>query len=115
MGLSFALLVSFLLLFSFVQGWPVLGVLSFFFGLVLHMILPVITASIGDYATGEIGLTYGMQALVGFGCGFMCTLVAGILADVFGVAVIFRFLTGACLVGLTCTYLLSLENRRNSI
>ena len=115
MGLSFALLVPFLLLFSFVQGWPVLAVLSFFFGLILHMILPVITASIGDHATGEVGLTYGMQSLVGSGCGSMCSLLAGILADVFGITVIFLFLTGACFVGLACTYLLAIENRTNSI
>ncbi len=114
-GLSFTVLVPFLFLFSFLQGWPVLAVLSFFFGLILHMILPVITAAIGDYATKEIGLTYGMQFLVGAGCGSVCSLFAGILADVFGVAVIFLFLIGACFVGLACTYLLASENRGNSI
>jgi len=112
-GLGFVVLVPFLFLFSFLQGWPVLAVLSFFFGLTLHAILPVITASIGDYATAEMGLTYGIQFLVGAGCGSVCSLLAGILADAFGVAVIFLFLTAACVIGLACAYLLALENRKN--
>jgi len=115
MGVSFALLIPLYFLFSFVGGLPALIILSFFLGLVSHMIFPVIIASIGDYAMEGIGLTYGLQSLVGFGFGAISSLVVGVLADLFDIIIIFRFLTGASLLGLTCVFLLALENRRNSV
>jgi len=110
MGLAFLLLVPFLILLSLATGGVILIVLSFGAGLTSHMILPVVTAFIGDNAQGEMGLTYGMQSLVGFGFGAISRLLAGVLADLWGISVIFWMLAGVSLVGVVCSFFLLERN-----
>ncbi len=74
------------------------------------MILPVVTAFIGDNAQGEMGLTYGMQSLVGFGFGAISRLIAGVLADLWGIAIIFWMLAGISLLGVVCSFFLLERN-----
>ena len=106
MGLSFLLLVPFLILLSLATGGVILITVSFAAGLTSHMILPVVTALVGDSAQSEMGLTYGMQSLVGFGFGAISRLIAGVLADLLGIPVIFWLLAGISLVGVVCSFFL---------
>ncbi len=110
MGLSFLLLVPFLIMLSLATGGVILIFLSFAAGLTSHMILPVVTAFIGDNAQGEMGLTYGMQSLVGFGFGAISRLIAGVLADLWGIAIIFWMLAGISLLGVVCSFFLLERN-----
>ncbi|TET45186.1 MFS transporter [Candidatus Aerophobetes bacterium] len=110
MGLSFLLLVPFLIMLSLATGGVILIFLSFAAGLTSHMILPVVTAFIGDNAQGEMGLTYGMQSLVGFGFGAISRLIAGVLADLWGIAIIFWMLAGISLLGVVCSFFLLEKN-----
>jgi len=106
MGLSFILLVPFLVLLSLARGTLILLVLSFAAGLACAMIMPVVTALIGDNAQREIGLSYGIHSLVGFGFGAISRLVAGILADLWGIPAVFWLLAGVSVLGGVSSFLL---------
>ncbi len=105
MGLSFLLMIPFLILLSLARGTFILVVLSFAVGFTSQMIMPVVTALIGDNAEREIGLSYGMQSLVGFGFAAISRLVAGILADLWGIPAIFWLLAGVSFLGVGCSFL----------
>ncbi|TET62203.1 MFS transporter [Candidatus Aerophobetes bacterium] len=110
MGLSFLLLIPFLILLSLTRGTLILVVLSFAAGLTSHMIMPAVTALIGDNAQNEIGLSYGIHSLVGFGFAATSRLVAGILADLWGISAIFWLLAGVSFLGVVCSFLLLERN-----
>jgi predicted MFS family arabinose efflux permease len=110
MGLSFLLLIPFLILLSLTRGTLTLVVLSFAAGVTSHMIMPAVSALIGDNAQSEIGLSYGIHSLMGFGFAAISRLVAGILADLWGIPAIFWLLAGVSFLGVVCSFLLLERN-----
>lgn len=110
MGLSFLLLIPFLILLSLTRGTLILVVLSFAAGVTSHMIMPAVSALIGDNAQSEIGLSYGIHSLMGFGFAAISRLVAGILADLWGIPAIFWLLAGVSFLGVVCSFLLLERN-----
>ena len=114
-GWSFITVVPLFILLSLIQGWLVLIILCFSIGLISHMILPVLYAAIGDYTTEDLGLTYGIQSLVGFGSSAGCSLGAGILADLFGLGIIFQLIATISILGVVFSFLLAAENRRGPV